>query len=134
MAIGRPDLSDEGLQGQADLEKEAAKAAVGEGVVEEERPAVPEGPVTDLSAPKDDAKARRLNIRTVIDHLLLPDHLKWEAHKRLAQITRNLQALGVLDATGRQIDGEIIGQIRGLDGPFVWYALKDRVLDELLLL
>ncbi|MBK6685049.1 MAG: DEAD/DEAH box helicase [Deltaproteobacteria bacterium] len=134
LAIGLPDLSVEVLPGQAILEKEAAKAAVAEGVVEEDRPAVPEGPVTDLSAPKDDAKARRLNIRTVIDHLLLPDHLKWEAHKRLAQITRNLQALGVLDATGRQIDGEIIGQIRGLDGPFVWYALKDRELDEPLLL
>lgn len=134
LAIGLPDLSVEVLPGQAILEKEAAKAAVAEAPAEEERPAVPEGPVTELSAPSDDAKARRLNIRTVIDHLLLPDHQKREAHKRLAQITRNLQALGVLDANGRQIDGEIIGQIRGLDGPFVWYALKDRELDEPLLL
>lgn len=149
LAIGLPDLSVEALPGQVILDKEAEKAAAAaakaEGAVAlaptpvadeaegDEAPPAPEGPVGEVGAAVDDAKARRLNIRTVIDHLLLPDHQKREAHKRLAQITRNLQALQVLDANGRQVDGAIIGKIRGLDGPFVWYALKDRELDELLL-
>lgn len=63
------------------------------------------------------------DIVTVIDHLLLADHEKRGAQKRLAMIVRNLQALGVLDPSGRQVKGELIGQIRGMDGPFVWFAL-----------
>jgi hypothetical protein len=86
---------------------------------------VPENAIEERPPPRplEEAPYRRLNIRTVIDHLLLPDHKKWEAHKRLAMITANLKALGVLDPHGRQLTGEIIGQIRGMDGVFVHYAL-----------
>jgi hypothetical protein len=59
---------------------------------------------------------------------LLSDKEKREAHKRLAQITNNLRALGVLDEHGKQVKGEIIGKIRGADGVFVWFALNHREL------
>jgi superfamily II DNA/RNA helicase len=114
LAIGLPDLTEESLPGEAMLVEE--KKARGEEVVDDRPP----------PSPLEEAPHRRLNIRTVIDHLLLPDHKKWEAHKRLAMITANLKALEVLDPHGRQIAGEIIGQIRGLDGVFVHYALVTR--------
>ena len=44
-------------------------------------------------------------------------------------ITKNLQALGVLDEHGRQVKGEIIGKIRGVDGVFVYYALVHHELN-----
>jgi hypothetical protein len=71
-----------------------------------------------------------LNIRTVIDNLLLPDRDKREAHKRLAMITANLQALGVLDQHGVQVKGEIIGKLRGIDGLFVYYVLMNHQLSS----
>ncbi len=125
LAIGLPDLAEESLPGEALLAEERRKAieaakARGEEIVDEVPPAEEGRPPP---RPLEEAPYRRLNIRTVIDHLLLPDHKKWEAHKRLAMITSNLKALGVLDAHGRQQSGEIIGQIRGMDGVFVHYAL-----------
>ncbi|MEL6184989.1 MAG: DEAD/DEAH box helicase, partial [Myxococcota bacterium] len=66
-------------------------------------------------------EAGALDIERVIDKLLLPDHAKWDAHKRLAQITANLQAHGVLDAGGRQVDGRIIRRLQGVDGVFTWW-------------
>ena len=39
-------------------------------------------------------------------------------------ITANLQALGVLDRHGRQVDGFIINKLRGVDGPFVWFFMQ----------
>ncbi|HJZ88968.1 MAG TPA: DEAD/DEAH box helicase [Polyangia bacterium] len=65
-----------------------------------------------------------LNIHTVIDHLLLPEREQRAAQRRLAELTDNLRALGVLDEHGRQVAGHMIGQIRGVDGPFVWYCLQ----------
>ena len=72
----------------------------------------------------------QLDIERVIDRLLLPDHAKWEAHKRLAQITANLQALGVLDEHGRQVKGRLIGKLRGVDGVFTWWVLEEKGLAE----
>ncbi len=78
----------------------------------------------------DDPKLRRLDIASVIEHLLMHPLDKYEAHKRLAMITRNLQALGVLNAQGAQVDGDLIGEVRGMDGCFVWYALTKRTLED----
>ena len=108
LAIGLPDLTEESLPGEAMLISESRSEQ------------------TESEPKIEGAVHARLNIRTVIDHLLLPDPKKWEAHKRLAMITANLQALGVLNEHGRQIAGEIIGQIRGMDGVFVYYALVHR--------
>lgn len=73
-----------------------------------------------------------LNISTVIENLLLPDAEKREAHKHLAYVTANLQAMGVLDEHGQQVKGEIIRQFRGIDGPFVYFTTvhHDLVYEE----
>ncbi len=132
LAIGLPDLTAEVLPGQKILEVEAQKAALAAQAAEAaaaeaaaERPPTPalEPLAGKLELVEDEPTQRRLDIRTVIDHLLVPPHERWEAHKRLAMITANLRALGILNEQGRQIDGWIVGKIRGLDGPFIWYCL-----------
>lgn len=138
LAIGLPDLAEVRLPGQRLIEKEAYEEAVRayeaakrarEAAEAEGAEALPEVPPEPTPPPEDELPVEKgdvrksLDINAVIDHLLLPDHKKWDAHKRLAQITRNLQALEVLDSHGRQIGGEIIGEIRGVDGVFVWWVL-----------
>ncbi len=110
LAIGLPDLVKETLPGSSLMSQAAAP------VDEVEEPA----PIV-VSA--SDPAYLDLNIKRVIDNLLLSDREKVEAHKRLAMITDNLRALGVLDEHGRQVKGEIIGKIRGADGAFVYYWL-----------
>jgi hypothetical protein len=66
-----------------------------------------------------------LNVRTVIAHLLVDERARREGLKLVEMITANLQALGVLDEHGRQVAGEMIGKVRGLDGTFVWYLAKN---------
>lgn len=139
LAIGLPDLTEEALPGEAliieearrkaEEKKKAIEAARARGEeVEEELPEIPEEPDRPPPRPAEEAPHRRLNIRTVIDHLLMPDHEKIDAHKRLAMITANLKALDVLDEHGRQVAGEIIGQIRGMDGVFIYYTLVNHEL------
>ena len=70
-----------------------------------------------------------LNIATVIAHLFLPDREKRESQRRLAHLTDNMRALGVLDEHGQQVAGQVIGQIRGVDGLFVWWALQKQDWD-----
>jgi hypothetical protein len=100
LAIGLPDLSVEQLPGE-DVDLERAEA----------RPAYD-----------------NLNIRTVVDHLLLPERERREAHKLLAHVTDNLRALDVIDEHGVQISGELIGQLPGVDGLFVYYCFMTRDL------
>ena len=71
-----------------------------------------------------------LDIERVIDKLLLPDHAKWDAHKRLAQITANLQALDILDSHGRQVDGQVIRKLQGVDGVFTWWILERTTIED----
>ena len=73
--------------------------------------------------------AMHLNIQTVLASLLLPDREKAAAHKRLAQVTDNLRAMGIVDEHGQQIAGKMINSLRGLDGLFVYYALQAADLD-----
>lgn len=103
LAIGLPDLTVEALPGAAELPP-------GE---------LPEAPVASAHEPA----YLHLNIKTVLDNLLLPDVDKRAAHRRLAMLTANMKALGVLDEHGRQIAGQMVGRIRGVDGLFVYYAL-----------
>jgi hypothetical protein len=70
-----------------------------------------------------------LNIRTVIAHLLLPEHERRQQLSLLDQVTGNLRALGVLDEHGHQVKGEMIRKLRGVDGPFVYYAIMARDMD-----
>ncbi|NJK88253.1 MAG: hypothetical protein HC923_01910 [Myxococcales bacterium] len=118
LAIGLPDLS--------------ATALLGEGIAST-GPSMPTEDAASGAAqdPMDERAPglERLDITKVISHLLLPDAERWEAHKRLAQITRNLQALGVLDEAGRPLKGEMIGKIRGIDGTFVHFVFENEQLD-----
>lgn len=129
LAIGLPDLAVEALPGAALIAAEGAAVPLGDDGERIRQPkAVEEGAPPPVAPPPaaPELPAIRFagdNIATVIDNLLLEDHEKRAAQKRLAMITRNLQALGVLDEHGHQIKGEMIGKIRGLDGPFVYFAL-----------
>lgn len=144
LAIGLPDLTQEALPGMQTLADEAEKQAA----EEEKRKAAAEAAGEEYTPPpepppapvvvtrpirvksEDDPRERRLDIATVIEHLLMDPPKKYELHKQLAMITRNLQALGVLDDQGRQVAGHLIGEVRGMDGPFVWYALTQTEMDE----
>ncbi len=141
LAIGLPDLASESLPGQAIVDaetetarleaeqEEARKVAEELGESYEPQPIpTPKVELPELVSERAPGLAR-LDITAVIDNLLLPDADKWEAHKRLAQITRNLQALDVLDEHGRQIAGELISNIRGADGLFVYYVTTHHDLD-----
>jgi superfamily II DNA/RNA helicase len=97
LAIGLPDLAQETLPGA--VEDEAAARS------------------------EDEPAYLHLNISTVINHLLLPDRERRQGQRRLAQLTANMTALGVLDEHGKQVAGQMIGQIRGVDGLFVYYIL-----------
>ncbi|TNE50456.1 MAG: DEAD/DEAH box helicase [Deltaproteobacteria bacterium] len=66
---------------------------------------------------------RELNIGTVIDRLLLEENKKRDYHKQLVKITNNLRAFGVLNEQGVQVRGWMVGQLRGVDGLFVYYCM-----------
>jgi hypothetical protein len=88
--------------------------------------APPPAPSVDDGLPA----SMHLNIATVIDNLLLAPSQRLLAQKRLAQVTANLRALEIIDERGLQQKGEIIGQLRGIDGLFVYYCLMSRDLTE----
>ncbi|MCX5741115.1 MAG: hypothetical protein NT062_01295 [Proteobacteria bacterium] len=71
----------------------------------------------------------RLDIVTVIEHLLVDDREKRALHKTLAQLVDNLRAIGVLDEHGKQIAGQMIGQLQGMDGLFIYYVLFNHQLE-----
>src|SRR5262249_37909626 len=87
LAIGLPDLAVEALP------EEAAPADL-----EKELPA-----------------SFHLNIKTVIDHLLLDERERRDAAKRLAHVTANMKAMGIIDEHGAQVAGEVVGKLRGID-------------------
>lgn len=71
----------------------------------------------------------KLDIVAVIDNLLLSEKRRRDAHKTLAQVTDNLRAIGVIDERGAQIAGQMIGELQGLDGLFIYYVLMNYQLD-----
>ena len=90
---------------------------------------LPDLAAESVEAPGDELAWLHLNIATVIAHLFLPDREKRESQRRLAHLTDNMRALGVLDEHGQQVAGQVIGQIRGVDGLFVWWALQKQDWD-----
>ncbi len=111
LAIGLPDLKEFSLAGQED-DAEPDTATLTH---------------TDLSF--DQPPYMRLDIATVVDYLLLDDRERKRAHKLLAQVTDNLRALEVVDEHGTQVAGEMIGQLQGFDGPFLYYVFMNHQLD-----
>jgi hypothetical protein len=71
----------------------------------------------------------RLDIVTVIDNLLLTDRERRELHKILAQLVANLRAIGVIDEHGKQVSGQMIRGLQGMDGLLIFYVLFNHQLD-----
>ena len=97
-------------------------------------PAVPAAPAVASQAVSTSSNGplpvyMKLDIVSVVDNLLLSDRRRREAHRMLAQVTDNLRAVGVIDAHGNQIAGQMIGQLQGLDGMFIYYVLMNHQLD-----
>ncbi|MSP60969.1 MAG: DEAD/DEAH box helicase [Myxococcales bacterium] len=105
LAIGLPDLTKTGLTVETRSDPDAGAA-----------------PEADLPA------SMHLHVGTVIHHLLLPERERQAAEKRLVQVTENLQALAVIDEQGNQVAGQIINKLRGMDGLFVYFCLRQRDL------
>lgn len=96
-------------------------------------PELEEGSTLDaLIAGGADAVDDRLNILSVVQHLHLPDGDRRASLRQLSQTVANMQALGILDGTGRQVTGELVGQVRGIDGLFVFFVLTEAPMDEML--
>jgi len=144
LAIGLPDLTQVELPGVALVPKPPVvePAATVEGAVgapvAEPAPVVAPAVVPDRNAA---AAARanvveaslppsmRLDIVTVIDNLLLEDREKRVLHKTLAQLVANMRAIGVLDEHGTQVSGQMIRELQGMDGLFIYFALFQYQLD-----
>ncbi|HKE17377.1 MAG TPA: DEAD/DEAH box helicase [Kofleriaceae bacterium] len=116
LAIGLPDLTAEVLPGQDQAAAGGADPAAGAAA----------GPAAPAERPPPWLK---LDIVAVVDNLLLSDRERRDAHKRLAHVTENMRALGVVDEHGRQVAGEIVGKLHGLDGLFIHYLLMNHQLD-----
>jgi hypothetical protein len=71
----------------------------------------------------------RLDIVTVIENLLLTERERKELLKILAQLVDNLKAIGVIDEHGKQVSGEMIRSLQGMDGLFIFYVLFNHQLD-----
>jgi hypothetical protein len=71
----------------------------------------------------------RLDIVTVIENLLLEDRERLGLQKTLAQLVDNLKAIGVIDDSGKQIAGQMIRELQGMDGLFIYYVLFNHQLD-----
>jgi hypothetical protein len=105
LAIGLPDLATTSLEGATEADARLAAA--------------------EASLPA----SLRLDIATMIDHLLIDDRDKRAQHKTLAQLVANMRALDVLDEHGTQIGGWMIRRLQGMDGLFIYYVLFNHPLD-----
>ncbi len=108
LAIGLPDLA------AATLAVEASPDGVDQRMAEAEASLPP---------------SMRLDIVTVIDHLLLTERERKELQKILAQLVANMRAIGVLDEHGKQVSGQMIRELQGMDGLFIYYVLFNHQLD-----
>jgi hypothetical protein len=106
LAIGLPDLTTHSLPGHAPTTPR---------VIDEVEASLP--------------PSMRLDVVTVIDHLLLSDRDKRELHKQLAMLVDNMKAIGVIDEHGVQVKGQMIKELQGMDGLFVYHLLFNEQLD-----
>lgn len=86
-------------------------------------PSVSEGPgAAELPA------SMNLNMRTVVANLFVEERIKQAALKRMEMLVDNMKALQILDDNGQMVGGQIIRELRGMDGPFIYYCLKNHDL------
>jgi hypothetical protein len=71
----------------------------------------------------------RLDIVTVIDNLLLTERERRELSKVLEHLVENLKAIGVIDEHGKQVSGDMIRQLQGMDGLLIYYVLFNHQLE-----
>jgi len=71
----------------------------------------------------------RLDIVTVIENLLLGDRDRKELMKTLAQLVANMRAIGVIDEHGKQVSGQMIRELQGMDGLLIYYILFNHQLE-----
>jgi hypothetical protein len=95
---------------------------------------IAETPVTEASTRMAEAEASlppsmRLDILTVIDNLLLTERERKELLKTLDQLVANMKALNVLDEHGKQIAGDMIRGLQGMDGLLIYFILFNHQLD-----
>ncbi len=112
LAIGLPDLTVTRLPGAAAPVPVEGAAPV----------PVPPPPVIDeieASLPP----SMRLNVVTVIDNLLIDERERRNLHKTLAMLVDNMKAVGVIDEHGAQVKGQMIKELQGMDGLFVYHEL-----------
>jgi hypothetical protein len=126
LAIGLPDLATQALPG-------SAPAAAASDVAPAAGPA-PTAAESALASRMAEAEASlppsmRLDIVTVIDNLLLDDRERRGLQKTLAQLVDNMKAIGVIDEHGRQVSGEMIRRLQGMDGLLIYYVLFNHQLD-----
>ncbi|MBX3160570.1 MAG: DEAD/DEAH box helicase [Deltaproteobacteria bacterium] len=113
LAIGLPDLATHTISG-------------------DRKPVAPGGDGVDARMAEAEASlppSMRLDIVTVIENLLLDDRERRALMKTLAQLVANMRAAGVLDEHGKQIAGDMIRELQGMDGLFIWYVLFNHQLD-----
>ena len=137
LAIGLPDLTAETLPGQDAASAEPASATLAGATEAPAKAAEAPAPAPARAQPRAPAAPTerpppwlKLDIVAVVDNLLLGERERRDAHKRLAHVTDNMRALGVVDEHGRQVAGEIIGELHGLDGLFLYYLLMNHQLDS----
>lgn len=106
LAIGLPDLTTTSLPGHA---------ATAPRVIDEIEASLP--------------PSMRLDVVTVIDHLLIEPRARTELHKQLAWLVDNMKAIGVIDDHGKQVRGQMIKDLQGMDGLFVYHLLRNEQLD-----
>jgi hypothetical protein len=120
LAIGLPDLARTMLPGDAPRPAPGADGQAAPGSEVEQRMAAAEA-----SLPP----SMRLDIVTVIEHLLITERERKELQKILAQLVANMRAIGVLDEHGKQIGGQMIRELQGMDGLLIYYVLFNHQLD-----
>jgi len=107
LAIGLPDLTEKPVLAEAD---KAAAARMAE---------------AEASLPP----SMRLDIVTVIENLLLTERERKELLKVLDQLVANLKAIGVIDEHGKQVSGDMIRLLQGMDGLLIYYVLFNHQLE-----
>ncbi len=110
LTIGLPDLAVHALPDAGDEEQGAASEAAS---------------AVEASLPP----SLRLDIATVVDNLLLSERERRQARKLLVAVTENLESIGIIDEHGVQVEGQMIRDLNGIDGLFVYFALRNHQFD-----
>lgn len=122
LAIGLPDLATQALPGQA-----APVVAADAGAAAAPEPSALASRMAEAEASLP--PSMRLDIVTVIENLLLDDRERRGLQKTLVQLVDNMKAIGVIDEHGKQVSGDMIRLLQGMDGLFIYYVLFQHQLD-----